>query len=63
MKEAPKPNPQSQPYLPEAPQQNQFPDQESYEEALAGWQNRVGRIKGMILRASQTKSQSPASDQ
>lgn len=33
--------------LPDAPKRDQFPTQEEFEEALGGWQSRVGRIKGL----------------
>ena len=48
--------------LPEAPSRADFPDQESFEEALGFWQSRVGRIKAMAARrADSTRaSKSPA---
>lgn len=40
--------------LPDAPVRESFPDQEQFEEALAGWQSRVGRIQGLAQVARQT---------
>ena len=34
--------------LPDAPKRAAFPTQDEYEEALGGWQSRVGRIKGLV---------------
>lgn len=33
--------------LPAAPKREDFPSQSEFEEALSGWQSRVGRIKGL----------------
>ena len=42
------------PKLPAAPTREQFSTQEAFDEALGGWQSRVGRIKGLagVKRAS-----------
>ena len=40
--------------LPEAPSRADFPDQESFEEALGFWQARVGRIKAMVVRQAES---------
>jgi hypothetical protein len=48
--------------LPEAPSRADFPDQESFEEALGFWQARVGRIKGMVARQTQPSRRDPVRD-
>ena len=35
------------PKLPAAPTRDQFATQEEFDEALGGWQSRVGRVKGL----------------
>lgn len=42
------------PKVPEPPMREQFLTQEEFDEALGGWQSRVGRIKGLagVKRAS-----------
>ena len=40
--------------LPDAPLRDNFPDEDQFEEALAGWQTRVGRIKGLTQTAKKT---------
>ena len=47
--------------LPEAPSRADFPDQESFEEALGFWQSRVGRIKGLVVRQAKSARASDAS--
>lgn len=44
---------QGRPYLPEAPTRYQFPDDESFEEAMGDWRSRVGRIKAMVAQAKE----------
>jgi hypothetical protein len=48
--------------LPEAPSRADFPDQESFEEALGFWQSRVGRIKGLAARQAESARASDSSD-
>jgi hypothetical protein len=45
--------------LPEAPSRDDFPDQESFEEALGFWQSRVGRIHGLVARAGSAAASDP----
>ena len=40
--------------LPEVPSRADFPDQESFEEALGFWQARVGRIRAMAARQAES---------
>ena len=48
--------------LPEAPSRADFPDLESFEEALGFWQARIGRIRAMAARQAEWEraSESPA---
>ena len=46
--------------LPEAPSRADFPDQESFEEALGFWQSRIGRIKAMAARQAESARTSAA---
>lgn len=46
--------------LPQAPLRKDFEDQESFEEAMGFWQQRVGRIKGMAARQTAASEDSPA---
>ena len=48
--------------LPAAPTPDQFESQDDFQEALGFWQQRVGRIKGMVERAKQTAASSGSPD-